>query len=194
MYFAVHGGTGRFCFFFEAGRGGGVFCRDGTGRLFFFPRRDGAVVFFPRRDGVAFFFFSTGRDGAVFFFFSRAETGRLFLAVAFFWRDGAKSLHRPAKKGGLNRPASRPCKALLVSLWVQHTHKHIFLILFFFRYFYIFACLVLGVIAAVCSSVWLHPEGKRREEAGFPRTYNCIPLWIPTHTITEALRSTVPGM
>ena len=61
---------------------------------------------------MAFFFFSTGRDGAVFFFFSRAGTGRLFLAVAIFWRDGAKSLHRPAK-GGLNRPASRPCKALV---------------------------------------------------------------------------------
>ena len=85
VYFAVHGGTGRVCFFFEAGRGG----------VFFFPRRDGAVVVFFRggtgrllffseagRDG--FFFFSTGRDGAVFFFFSRAGTGRLFLAVAIF--------------------------------------------------------------------------------------------------------------
>ena len=94
VYFAVHGGTGRGFFFSEAGRGG--------------------CCFFPRRDGVAFFFFSTGRDGAVFFFFSRAGTGRLFLAVAIFWRDGAKSLHRPAK-GGLNRPASRPCKALRIS-------------------------------------------------------------------------------
>ena len=63
---------------------------------------------------MAFFFFfdGTGRGGV--FFFSRAGTGRLFLAVAFFWRDGAKSLHRPAK-GGLNRPASRPCKALVIS-------------------------------------------------------------------------------
>ena len=75
VYFAVHGGTGRVCFFFEAGRGG----------LFFFPRRDGAVVFFFRGGtGWPFFFFSTGRDGAVFFFFSRAGTGRLFLAVDFF--------------------------------------------------------------------------------------------------------------
>ena len=146
-------GRGGFVFFSRRDGAGFFFAETGRGGCFFFPRRDGAVVFFPRRDGVAFFFFSTGRDGAVFFFFSRAETGRLFLAVAFFWRDGAKSLHRPAKKGGLNRPASRPCKALLVSLWVQHTHKHIFLILFFFRYFYIFACLVLGVIAAVCSAV-----------------------------------------
>ena len=86
MYFAVHGGTGRFVFFFEAGRGG----------CFFFPRRDGAVVFFFRggtgrlfffseagRGGFFFFFDGTGRGG-VFFFFSRAGTGRLFLAVAFF--------------------------------------------------------------------------------------------------------------
>ena len=85
MYFAVHGGTGRFVCFFEAGRGGGggfpwrdgavfFFFRGGTGRLFFFSEAG--------RGG--FFFFSTGRDGAVFFFFSRAGTGRLFLAVAIF--------------------------------------------------------------------------------------------------------------
>ena len=111
---------------------GGVFCcswrdgavlfffRGGTGR-FFFPRRDGAgfffseagrgVFFFPRRGW--HFFFSTGRDGAVFFLFFRGP-GRdgCFWWWQFFWRDGAKSLHRPAK-GGLNRPASRPCKALI---------------------------------------------------------------------------------
>ena len=70
VYFAVHGGTGRFCFFFEAGRGGCFFFRGGTGRLFFFSEAGrGGCFFFPRRDGVAFFFFSTGRDGAVFFFF-----------------------------------------------------------------------------------------------------------------------------
>ena len=85
VYFAVHGGTGRDFFFFEAGRGG----------FFFFPRRDGAVVFFfrggtgrlfffPRRDGVAFFFFRRDGTGRCFFFFSRAGTGRLFLAVAIF--------------------------------------------------------------------------------------------------------------
>ena len=64
---------------------------------------------------MAFFFFSTGRDGAVFFFFFRGP-GRdgCFWRWQFFWRDGAKSLHRPAK-GGLNRPASRPCKALVFS-------------------------------------------------------------------------------
>ena len=83
VYFAVHGRTGRVCFFFEAGRG-----------VFFFPRRDGAFFFFeagrggcfffPRRDGVAFYFFfdGTGRGGV--FFFSRAGTGRLFLAVVIF--------------------------------------------------------------------------------------------------------------
>ena len=63
VYFAVHGGTGRF---------------------FFSPRRDGAVVFFPEAGRGVFFFFSTERDGAVFFFFSRAGTGRLFLAMAIF--------------------------------------------------------------------------------------------------------------
>ena len=112
VHFAVHGGTGRFVFFSR---------RDGA--FFFVPRRDGAVVFFFRggtgrllffseagRGG--FFFFSTGRDGAVFFCFFRGP-GRdgCFWRWHFFWRDGAKSLHRPAK-GGLNRPASRPCKGL----------------------------------------------------------------------------------
>ena len=96
----ILGGTGRLCFFFEAGRGG----------LFFFPKRDGAVVFFseagrggcvffPRRDGGVVFFFrgGTGRGGCVFsaprpggcvfcprrdghFFFS-AGTGRLTVVV-----------------------------------------------------------------------------------------------------------------
>ena len=84
VYFAVHGGTGRFFFFSrrdgagfffsEAGRGGVFFFRGGTGRGFFFSEAG--------RGG--FFFFSTGRDGAVFFFFSRAGMGRLFLAVAIF--------------------------------------------------------------------------------------------------------------
>ena len=87
MYFAVYGGTGRVCFFFEAGRGGG----------FFFPRRDGAVVsffrggtgrlfFFPRRDGVAFFFFfdGTGRGG-VFFLFERRD-GTVVLGGGNFFR------------------------------------------------------------------------------------------------------------
>ena len=83
-----------------ARRGVCFFFRGGTGRLFFFSEAGRGGFFFS--DG-------TGRGGV--FFFSRAGTGRLFLAVAFFWRDGAKSLHRPAK-GGLNRPASRPCKAL----------------------------------------------------------------------------------
>ena len=63
----------------------------------FFPETGrGGCFFFPRRDGAGFFFSEAGRGGVFFF-----STGR----------DGAKSLHRPAK-GGLNRPASRPCKAL----------------------------------------------------------------------------------
>ena len=102
VYFAVHGGTGRLFVFSR--RDGAVvfFFRGGTGRLFFFPRRDGAGVFFSEAErGGFFFFFSTGRDGC-------------FWRWHFFWRDGAKSLHRPAK-GGLNRPASRPCKALVFS-------------------------------------------------------------------------------
>ena len=97
VYFTVRGGTGRVFFFFEAGRGG-----------FFFPRRDGAVVFFFRGGtGWLFFFFSTGRDGAVFFSFRGPGRDGCFWRWQFFWRDGAKSLHRPAK-GGLNRPA-KPC-------------------------------------------------------------------------------------
>ena len=115
--------SGRCILLSMAGRVVLFFFRGGTERLFFFPRRDGAVVvffrggtgrlyFFPRRDGVAFFFFfdETGRGG-VFFFFRGPGRDGCFWRWHFFWRDGAKSLHRPAK-GGLNRPASRPCKAL----------------------------------------------------------------------------------
>ena len=70
VYFAVHGGTGRF-------------------------------FFFPRRDGVAFFFFDGTGRGGVFVLFLRAGTGRLFFGGGNFFG-----------KGGLNRPASRPYKAL----------------------------------------------------------------------------------
>ena len=103
-FFFFRGGTGRFVCFFEAGRGGFYFIFDGT-------RRGGVFFFFS-----VFILFSTGRDGAVFFFFFRGP-GRdgCFWRWQFFWRDGAKSLHRPAK-GGLNRPASRPCKALVFCL------------------------------------------------------------------------------
>ena len=96
--------SGRCILLFMAGRGG----------LFVFSRRDGAVVFFSEAGRGGFsFFFSMGRDGAVLFFFFRGP-GRdgCFWRWQFFWRDGAKSLNRPAK-GGLNRPASRPCKALV---------------------------------------------------------------------------------
>ena len=96
-----------------AGRGVFFFLRGGTGRLYFFSEAG--------RGG--FFFFSTGRDGAVFFFFFR-RPGRdgCFWRWHFFWRDGAKSLHRPAK-GGLNRPASRPCKALQNTDCYKHKIK-----------------------------------------------------------------------
>ena len=57
VYFAVHGGTGRF-FFSEAGRGG----------CFFFPRRDRVAFFFFDGTGRGvFFFFFEGRDGTVVF-------------------------------------------------------------------------------------------------------------------------------
>ena len=70
VYFAAHGGTGRVCFFFEAGRGGFVFFRGGTGRLLFFSEAGrGGFFFFFRRDGTGrcFFFFFEGRDGTVVF-------------------------------------------------------------------------------------------------------------------------------
>ena len=72
MYFAVHGGTGRFFFLFEAGRGGVFFFRGGTGWLFFFFRRDGT--------GRCFLFFFEGRDWTVVFgggnFFGRTGQNR----------------------------------------------------------------------------------------------------------------------
>ena len=95
-----------------AGRGGVVFFRGRTGRVFFFFRGGtGRFFFFSEAGRGGFFFFSTGRDGAVFFSFRVSGRDVCFWRWHFFWRDGAKSLHRPAK-GGLNRRASRPCKAL----------------------------------------------------------------------------------
>ena len=69
VYFAVHGGTGRFCFFFEAGRGVCFFSEAGRGGCCFFPRRDGVDLFIFRRDGTGrcFFLFFEGRDGTVVF-------------------------------------------------------------------------------------------------------------------------------
>ena len=69
VYFAVHGGTGRFFFFPEAGRGGVFFFRGGTGRLFFFSEaeRGGFFFFFDGTGRGGFFFFFEGRDGTVVF-------------------------------------------------------------------------------------------------------------------------------
>ena len=64
VYFAVHGGTGRFCFFFEAGRGGFFVFRGGTGRLFFFSEAGRGGVFFSEAGRGGFFFFF---DGTVVF-------------------------------------------------------------------------------------------------------------------------------
>ena len=97
---------------FMAGRGGFFFFRGRTGRSFFFRGGTGRLFFFFRGGtGCFFFFFSTGRDEAVFFFFRGPGRDGCFLLWQFFWRDGEKSLHCPAKDG-LNRPASRSCKAL----------------------------------------------------------------------------------
>ena len=68
VYFAVHGGTGRFVFFSrrdgagfffsEVGRGGCFFFRGGTGWLFFFfdgTGRGGVFCFFEGREGTVVF-------------------------------------------------------------------------------------------------------------------------------------------
>ena len=120
-------GRDGFVFFSEAGRGVVAFFQGGTGRSFFFPKRDGAVVFFseagrrdcvffPRRDGAVVFFFrgGTGRGGCVFsapgsggcifcsrrdgrVFFS-AGTGRLTVVV---FSAGTVLFIRGAKRGGV---------------------------------------------------------------------------------------------
>ena len=60
-------GTGRFVFFFEAGRDGCFFSEAGRGGRFFFPKRDGAVVFFFRGGtGRLYFFSEAGRGGCIF--------------------------------------------------------------------------------------------------------------------------------
>ena len=98
VYFAVHGGTGRFF----------ISRRDGA--VVFFPRRDGAVVFF-FRDGTGrlfffseagrggfFFCFSTGRDGAVFFFFFEGRDGTVvFGGGNFFGGTGQNRYTVPPK-------------------------------------------------------------------------------------------------
>ena len=88
VYFAVHGGTGRFFVFFEAGRGG----------CFFFPRRDGAVCFFSEagRGGFFFFFDGTGRGG-VFFFFEGRDGTVVFGGGNFFGGTGQNRYTVPPK-------------------------------------------------------------------------------------------------
>ena len=77
VYFAVHGGTGRF---------------------FFFSRRDGAVVvFFRGGTGWLFFFFDgTGRGGAFFFFEGRDGTV-VFGGGNFFGGTGQNRYTVPPK-------------------------------------------------------------------------------------------------
>ena len=98
VYFAVHGGTGRFCFFFEAGRGGGFFPEAGRGGCFFFPRRDGAVVFFFRGGtGWLFFFFDGTGRGGVFFFFEGRDGTVVFGGGNFFGGTGQNRYTVPPK-------------------------------------------------------------------------------------------------
>ena len=76
VYFAVHGGTGRGFFFSR--RDGAVlfFFRGGTGRLLFFSEAG---------RGGFFCFFSTGRDGAVFFFFLESRDGTVVFGGGNFF-------------------------------------------------------------------------------------------------------------
>ena len=89
VYFAVHGGTGRFCFFFEAGRGGCFFFRGGTGRLFFFSETG--------RGGFFFFFDGTGRGGVFFFFFEGRDGTVVFGGGNFFGGTGQNRYTVPPK-------------------------------------------------------------------------------------------------
>ena len=78
------------------------------GRLFFFPRRDGAVVFFseagrggcfvfPRRDGVGFFFFRRDGTGRCFFFFEGRDGTVVFGGGIFFGGTGQNRYTVPPK-------------------------------------------------------------------------------------------------
>ena len=93
-----------------AGRGVFFFVRGGTGRLFFFPRRDGAVVVFFRggtgrlfffseagRGGFFFFFDGTGRGGVFFFFFEGRDGTVVFGGGIFFGGTGQNRYTVPPK-------------------------------------------------------------------------------------------------
>ena len=71
----ILGGTGRF-FFFSRRDGAFFFFRGGTGRSFFFPKRDEAVGFFSGAGRGGCIFFSR-RDGTGWLCFFSAGTGRL---------------------------------------------------------------------------------------------------------------------
>ena len=79
----VHGGTGRF-FFFSRRDGAGVFFSEvGRGGVFFSEAGRGGCFFF--RGGTGWlFFFSTGRDGAVFFFFFEGRDGTVVFGGGIF--------------------------------------------------------------------------------------------------------------
>ena len=76
VYFAVHGGTGRVCFF---------------------PRRDGAGFFFFRGGTGWLFFFSTGPDGAFFFFFEGRDGTVVFGGGNFLGGTGQNRYTVPPK-------------------------------------------------------------------------------------------------
>ena len=78
----ILGGTGRL-FFFSRRDGAVVFFSEaGRGGLFFYRSGTGRLYFFPRRDGAVVIFFEAGRDGVVVFFQRRDR------AVVFFVRAG----------------------------------------------------------------------------------------------------------
>ena len=91
-------GRGGFVFFSRRDGAGGGFSEAGRGGCFFFPRWDGAVVFFSEAGrGGFFFFFRRDGTGRCFFFFEGRDGTVVFWWWQIFSRDGAKSLHRPAK-------------------------------------------------------------------------------------------------
>ena len=98
VYFAVHGGTGRFFFFSRLDGAGGGVSEAGRGGFFFFPRRDGAVVvFFRGGTGWLFFFFDGTGRGGVFFFFEGRDGTVVFGGDNFFGGTGQNRYTVPSK-------------------------------------------------------------------------------------------------
>ena len=99
VYFAVHGGTGRGFFFFEAERGVLFFFRGWTGRLFFFRGGTGRLFFFSEagRGGFGFFFRRDGTGRCFFFFFEGRDGTVVFGGGNFFGGTGQNRYTVPPK-------------------------------------------------------------------------------------------------